>query len=364
MGFTLCHACALDTLRYIRVSAGAQGASLASTDLIPPYPGDGERWTTQLLWRTAAAAHLAYRRELDLLVPDARHRVRHGNVRNHIWSTKVRGLCFLEVVKEQLAIPSPEVLLAQMAEILPMADLVALGHELCGSYSLQPTGAGGSAIIGIPPATTTEQVGQLLKDAKRLRGSRALAAALPYIQDGSLSPVETLLSTMAQIPTDQFGYAIGRTVLNREVRPDASTERLVTAESRIPDILFVGTSVGINYDGDVHLDIAGVIEAARELGNASSNEAHEALKAAVNAVRRGAAGDKQRDRDLAVMGLTVLPVTKYDIEDIEGLDRVMGQVIRLIEMSGDAELDLQRQALLNEGLRSGRAEVLRRLSQG
>lgn len=365
VGLTISHASALNILRTQRIAAGKQELSLPRIDLIPPSPGEGKRWSDLLLSNIKNATGLPQGSKLDVLVGNAKLRIRHSGFRNHVWSTTVQGLCFLEIVHDQIAIPVPEVLLAQMAESLPLPDLVALGHELCGKYTLRPAGSSGSAVYEITPATNTEGIYNLLKWASRLRGSKMLAAALPYIQDGALSPAETALSVMSQLPIDEFGYEIGRTILNEVQVPDASTRGIVLASERVPDILFANTNVGLNYDGDGHLNPDGVVAAARELEKADDAQARRiataALRQAKDEMRKAAASDKQRDRDLLTMGLLVLPVTKYDLEDIAGLDLVMGQVIRLVEATTGRDMTRQKQAIRDDRLRNGRAEVLKRL---
>lgn len=362
MGLTLSHGTALDVLRSARIAMGEDGLSLTPCALIPPNPGQGQRWTDELVRRVKEAIGVPLNITLDILATDVKHRVRHHELRNHIWSADVRGLCFLELVHEQVAVPSPEILLAQMAEVLPLPDLAALGHELCGHYTLRPSYSRGSAVLDVPPLTSTAKIDDMLRHASRLRGSKALARALPYIQDSSLSAAETAFSVISQLPVRTLGYEIGRTILNREFVPNEADRACVLGESRIPDILFAGTSVGLNYDGDGHLSLAQLVRIAKALaGDPSSSELRAAVRQAMEDVRKEAASDKQRDRDLGVMGLSVLPVTRFDVEDAEGLDLVMSQVMTLIERDTGFDMSLQRQALQDEALRAKRYETFRRL---
>lgn len=362
MGLTLSHATALYVLRQARIAAGEQGLSLPATDFMPPDAGDGRRWTTALVSQLKQDIGLPSHDKLDVLASSAKGRVRHGEVRSHVCGAQIKGLCFLELRHEEVVIPSPELLLAQMAESLPLPDLVALGHELCGKYSIRPWHPAAGAVFDLPTVTSPEKISSLLKGTARLRGSRALATALPFIQENSLSPPETALSVMTQLPLEQFGYAIGPTILNKEIEPDAATRAIVTAGKRVPDILFADTPVGLNYDGDVHLDFRAIIRIAKELAlHPNDEDLKEELRQAIDDARRGTSEDKQRDRDLLAMDLVVLPITKYDTRDIKDLDRVMGQVMHLIEATTGRDMSLQRQALSDEALRDGRAEVFRRL---
>lgn len=259
-------------------------------------------------------------------------------------------------------IPCPEILLLQMADTLPLPQVIALGDELCGKYTLAPSRSSASATTGIPAVTSRERISDVLNGCKGLRGCVVLREALCYIQDGSLSPMETCLATLAPLPLDQFGYQLGEVLLNSPVRPSEDLVNVVLAESRVPDLLFSGTTVGLNYDGDAHLDLAEVVSAARAL-EASPREMKLslALDEALDKARRSAASDKQRDRDLLTMGYTVLPVTKYDVRSISDFDRLMGQAMVLIERTTGRDLSLQRQALSNTRLQQGRQKLLRTL---
>lgn len=360
MGITVCHRSALELLRTARVEAGKEGLSLTNTDLLPPSLEAGESWSALAVSRLKQDLGLPESKPLDILVPNAASRIRVPGVVNHVWGTKVSGLRFWETGHKGVIIPTPEVLLAQMAEVASLPELVALGHELCGGYTLRPSGSPSSAFTGVPEVTSEAEIRNLYKSARGLRGHGALRFALPRIRDGSVSPQETCLSTMLQLPTEHFGYQMGWVDLNRTVRPRAGLEGLTKATHRVPDILFRHTKVGINYDGDGHADLDAIVVAERKLAaEPKSAELQTALEDALRSARTGISADKQRDRDLMAMGYAVLPVTKFDLESIDGLDLVVRQAIALIERTTGRDMRLQKQALGNDTLKEGRAQLLR-----
>lgn len=359
MEFTISHNSALNLLRAARIKAGEEKLSIVSDDFTTPKLDDGQSWTSLFASQIKQELSLPEHAPLDLLADLASHRVHVPGVRSRVWGAKAKGLWFMRLDGSGVTIPKPEVLLAQMAEELSLPELVALGHELCGCYSLRPNGSRGSAVTGIPAVTSVSQVRCLLKQAKQLRGSVALRRALPYLRDGSLSPQETALSTIVQLPTEWYGYQAGSIDLNEPVRVRKYHENAVRAAVRVPDILFRGTKVGINYDGRQHVDLPSVIRAAQAVGRepTSSSLAKE-LEEAAEAAYEDVASDKQRDRDLTVMGYTVLPITKEDLADIDALDRAMRQVYILIERTTGRDMGMQRRALNNEALKEGRKELL------
>lgn len=362
MGLTISHRSALDLLRAARIEAGEEGLSLASTDILPPVPDEGERWASLTISKVKHDLDLPERRPLDVLVPTAESRMRVPGVTNHVLRMTARGHWFLELGTSGIVVPCPELLLAQMAEVVDLPELIAIGHELCGAYTLPPGSSSRSAFTGTPAVTSEEKIRDLLKQAKGLRGRAMLRAAIPRIRDGSASAQETCLSTMAQLATGQFGYQLGKVDLNRSVGPPLGCENLTKASHRVPDLLIRGTRVGINYDGTVHGGLPTVVKAAMALGAEPDDAAlRQALEEAVSAAWDAIASDKERDRDLMAMGYVILPVTKSDLESIDGLDLVMRQVISPIEDTTGRDMSLQRRALDDEELKEGRRLLLGRL---
>lgn len=363
MGLTISHTSALEALRAIRVTAGKEGLSPTMTGLVSPHVEGGSTWSPALVAKTKRDLGLPAHKPLDVLVPDALRRIHTPSVANHIWSTEISGLWFWELGTTGIVMPGPEVLLAQMAEVMGSAELIALGHELCGRYTLRPSSSlDTSAVTGIPPVTSEEQIRKLAKEANRLRGRVMLRFAIPRIRDGSLSPQETCLSTIVQLPVDRFGYQLGKVDLNVTLSPPRGSEGLTVASHRVPDLLFRGTNVGLNYDGDVHVDLEAIVRAAKaSVQDPKSSNARQGFERAIRAARDAVARDKQRDRDLAAIGYTVPALTKLDLESVEALDQVMLQVITLIERNTGRDMALQREALNDERLKRGRGELLRLL---
>lgn len=362
MGLTLSHRSALEVLRAARSAAGTEGLTLSPTELLMPGGENDETLEPSRVAQVKVDLGLPLSSPLDVMVSDASHRIRIPGIANHLWATEVTGQPFLAFPGAGIAIPSPELLVAQMAEVVPIPELIAIAHELCGKYTLRPSSSPLPAVSDVPAATSVEQIRTLFKGAKRLRGHNALRFALPRIRDDSLSPPETCLSTMVQLPLEQGGYQIGKADLNVTLTPSEGISEALKAATRTPDLLFRGTKVGINYDGDVHVDFSDVVKAATALAdNPRSISLRQGLSVAIESARTEIAADKQRDRDLAVMGYTILPVTKQDMKTIDGLDLVMRQVMHLIEATTKRDMSMQRKALGDPTLKERREGVLNAL---
>lgn len=144
------------------------------------------------------------------------------------------------------------------------------------------------------------------------------------LSDNAWSPTESVVATMACLPLDEFGYGLGRVTLNERVATPGGLAATTEKGSRVPDILFKGTRVGINYDGAVHLNLDSIVKAAMNLAGLPGEAAlARELGRALSDVRAKVVDDIMRNRELAADGLTVFPVVKEDLYREGGLDRVM-----------------------------------------
>ena len=71
----------------------------------------------------------------------------------------------------------------------------------------------------------------------------------------------------------------------------------------------------------------------------------------MRSVREKAVDDVRRNRELAADGLTVFPITKEDLREKGGLDRVMRQVVESIERT--SSLDMVRTQARHRSRRPG-----------
>jgi len=88
------------------------------------------------------------------------------------------------------------------------------------------------------------------------------------------------------------------------------------------------------------------------------------LDEALGHARAAIVSDKRRDRDLMSLGLSVFSMTKEDLAEEGGLDRVMGQIIEAIERSGSRSLLVQRAVLQDLSLARARQDLIWSLMPG
>jgi hypothetical protein len=120
----------------------------------------------------------------------------------------------------------------------------------------------------------------------------------------------------------------------------------------VPDILIAGTSVGLNYDGQEHLNLDGLAKLAAATVDGLVDEGDLAL--AKRAIRDKIHDDLLRNRELAASGLLVLPVTSEDLFRPGATDALMSVVCDLVEQRDGRDMTLTRKAIDSQALRRRR----------
>ena len=261
----------------------------------------------------------------------------------------------------------PELLCYQMSTVLPIHVLVMLGHELCGSYSLPAAGyAGADVVMNIPAVTSVERIERYLDALCESRSAKEARLALRYIANNALSFPEALLSTVCAIPADLCGYGLGPITLNKRVRITDAEEAGVGSRNRYPDLLFPFAPIGINYEGEGHLDLNGLMQAAKLAERAEGDEfaASQAALAEKHAsVRAKYVDDIRRDRELASRSYLVVRATKEDLVDGRHLDVLIQQILESAQAIYGVDTTKHIKMLENTDMRRDRHELVRSLMQ-
>ena len=269
-------------------------------------------------------------------------------------------------VSDGVAISSPELAYIEAARVMDPVVHLLLGMELCGRFSrsaVKPRSGG--VVYGLEPVTSVEKLRAYANSASSLWGTTKALENIDRIVENAWSPMEAIVAALFLLPPEELGYGLDPLALNP--RADAKSEVLAITEkaTRIPDLFFKGTSVGINYDGEDHFGLEAIAKTAArsalEPGNASL--AREA-KASLAEARQKIVADKRRDRDLSAMGLSVFPVTSEDLLERGGLDRVALLAIQAIEGEGSRHLARAKAAIASPILARARQNLIWSLLPG
>lgn len=320
----------------------------ARVDLPAPDPAPASRWTQKAfdLAFLGIDEPLDQKHPLHIAVPDAKLRIRTRGTTCSVFARIPAG-SFVDV-GHGVAIACPELVFAEMSAAMSRPVQLLLGYELCGGYSRDSVDPReGEVTYSVDPLTTPEAIGTYLEGCRHMPRIWQSREALPYLLGNAWSPIEAIIAQMIVLDPCESGYGLGEIELNCRV---GTTKK----GSRVPDILFAGTHVGLNYDGGVHFGLEDVVAAAGTEGE----------RAAIAAARAKIVGDKRRDRELLANGYTVLPVTSEDLYEPGGLDVVTGQVITLIERETGRDFSSQKKWLAAPGAIKWRQQLLWSLLPG
>lgn len=368
MKITLCKTSALYITRKLRRAGKGRRLRRERCELLPPDRSPYPRWS-----RGRLLAFLAERdvpigepSSLAVAVPSGKARIQLAKGKSTVYGSGILPAGAFVRLGEGVAISSPELLFAEMARDMTEAGHLMLGHELCGDFARDPDDPiNGDVRMGLGPVTSVSRIARFLSGLKNFKGLEKAQCTLELLADNAWSPTESVVATMACLPAASLGYELGPVVLNKRVPTPEGLRASTSRESRVPDILFGESGVGINYDGAVHLDLDSIACSSKEAAEHPDDlRLQWELERTIRAVRTGYVDDIRRNRELAADGFVVFPVVKEDLYEPGGLDRVMRQVVASIEERTHRQLVMPRKALESELLRERRQRLLLSLLPG
>ena len=350
----------LTTLLILRAPRSSRRTLTSSRkSLLAPTPEPYARWTVHRLGNALATAGVDpadLRGKFQVMVPEQNTRIRSKAARNTIYTHGLPANTVIEVA-DGVQISCPELLFIELGTIMSPVVQLLVGLELCGRFSRCGTDPrNGSVTFGVKPVTTAKKIRAYLANANNVAGLEQSLRVAEWLMDEAWSPQESIVDALARMPLHELGYELGELRLNPRVVAGGDAELLVAKRSRVPDTLVVGTAVGFNYDGGPHFGEDSDADAEPNFQQNSTT--------AIGPLRAAIVADKCRDRDLLVQGLSVLPVTKEDLLERGGLDRVMLQAMSIIERLGQGDYTRQKQALRRKKLAEERQKLIWSLLPG
>ena len=135
-----------------------------------------------------------------------------------------------------------------MAAVLSFAELVAYGDELCGRYVFDDREKRGMRKRATS-LTTVNQLEGYLASAQGCYGRKAAFRALPYIVDGSASPMETLDEMLLCLPYRYGGYGVEKPVMNYDVELDERLAAFADRDNCYADLCWPDAGLCIEHQG-------------------------------------------------------------------------------------------------------------------
>lgn len=200
---------------------------------------------------------------------------------------------------------SPTLLFLLAASRRSLHELIAVGLELCGTYSPRD---------GKPAKTDHDAICDVrtLRDytasAGNVRGIQLARRALQYIQDGSASPRETDAYMMYCLPSSLGGFGLDGVELNRSIDMKKYAQAITKLPYITPDLFWPGSEVALEYESDEwHSPYA-------------SGYVPEAMARFVNKTKL--MSDSERRRTFEALRITLVTLTNGEFVDFDEAERI------------------------------------------
>ena len=181
---------------------------------------------------------------LHIIAPNQNRQMRSSTHVCHVWNDKP-PLGSLIKVNNGVFVPSPELLFVQMATHLDFIDLILLGMELCGTYTMM--GKNERSFVNCPAATTKAQLIAYVNRASGMHGRNIANKALRWVIAGSNSPAESSLALFLTLSPRLGGYGMPQPSLNPKKQLGARATQLYGYDKMRCDLHWTKQHVVVEY---------------------------------------------------------------------------------------------------------------------
>ena len=209
-------------------------------------------------------------RPVDVLVFNDDLRRRSSSIACHAWQTRLPPNAFYRM--GDVYVSSPEFVFLQMAPILPIEQLIALGCELCGQYVLMPKGVNHPSVLDdmpkrLSPLTSESRIAAFIDSVGKVNGKAKAKRAVKYVVDDSRSPMETMVYMLLCLPAMLGGYGFPKPKMNATIQLDDEARVIANRSHCEGDLCWSDFKLDIEYHGVVHVGSANMhSDVGRELG--------------------------------------------------------------------------------------------------
>ena len=219
----------------------------------------------------------------------------------HVCTARLPSRSFIQIAPG-LAVSSPELCFAQMANGYGQVELIKLGYEFCGVYRLDEDqeyqiDKEGKPARGFRDDVALTSVAKLAAYAAKLNNVKGLAKAKRAsrcIIDASASPMETILAMILTLPQLLGGFGLPKPTLNHRIELSAKAKQVLRRQYFVCDLCWLPIRLVLEYDSDAYHT--------------------ETEKIALDAIRRNA---------LEYVGLDVITVSREQVVNIVELRKIV-----------------------------------------
>ena len=250
---------------------------------------------------------------IHVTVAHARLRRAGGGIETSVRKGPFHSRSFMRI-EDGLYVSTPEMAFCEMASVLSLEHLIALGFELCGTYRRASTF--GLARYDATPLTSPGALASFIEKSPQFKGVKKVRRALPCILADSASPRESELAMLLCLPYSLGGYGLPHPTMNAEM-PLPKNVAATGRSSLRCDLYWPAARLDVEYD---------------------SAEFHSAERLLANDSMRRIALESM---DVTSVNLTAEHLRRASLFDeaAQGIARILGKRVRL---PGDFRLKQER----------------------
>jgi len=171
-------------------------------------------------------------------------------VRQHVFRADTPIGSFMNIGNGFL-VSSPEFCFLQMAHDLDLIELIELGYELCGEYSLPvASDKPEKGFYERKALTSTKKLRLFLDEMKDAKGLLKAKRSLRFVLDNSASPMETKLAMFLTLPYMLGGYGFEPPELNYHITLTQKAKKYFSKGYYSCDLFWPEANVAVEYDSD------------------------------------------------------------------------------------------------------------------
>lgn len=148
----------------------------------------------------------------------------------------------------------PELMLMQLASILPYEQLALISFEMCGTYTIDPCSH--NFINNLKAQTSYSEINEYVNKYKKLnskyKGSKNMQDVLKVLGENSASPMESRLFLKLCGPRNRGFYGCKDLTMNSPVQLSSKAAKVAGQSIVIPDISCVKSKVAIEYNSTMY----------------------------------------------------------------------------------------------------------------
>lgn len=182
----------------------------------------------------------------DILTSSTKDLRKWKGIRCHLCQTPLPAGSFIEISPD-VFVASPPLCLILRAQELSLAQTIALGERLCGTFALDRKKR--SRIRRRAPLISLEDLRSYIDRCSRVKGIARAQRAASLMLEGSASPMETISRLAFCLPKRLNGFGLPSPRMNYEMTLSQTAQELIDKSYIRIDLCWPDQGFGLEYQG-------------------------------------------------------------------------------------------------------------------